>query len=93
MFLPELDQFCISYANEFELCGWMELIQHLFFISRCRSIPVFFELMDMLIFNKQLLIIIVIFVFPLAPVFSMGNNAYGQCGRKIIEDEVYRLVS
>lgn len=22
-------------------------------------------------------------------VFSMGNNAYGQCGRKIIEDEVY----
>uniref|UniRef100_A0A673GR44 Williams-Beuren syndrome chromosomal region 16 protein homolog n=1 Tax=Sinocyclocheilus rhinocerous TaxID=307959 RepID=A0A673GR44_9TELE len=22
-------------------------------------------------------------------VFSMGNNAYGQCGRKIVEDEVY----
>ncbi|XP_068456968.1 RCC1-like G exchanging factor-like protein [Clinocottus analis] len=22
-------------------------------------------------------------------VFSMGNNAYGQCGRRIIEDEVY----
>ncbi|XP_060768745.1 RCC1-like G exchanging factor-like protein [Neoarius graeffei] len=22
-------------------------------------------------------------------VFSLGNNAYGQCGRKIIEDEVY----
>ena len=25
-------------------------------------------------------------------VFSMGNNAYGQCGRRIVEDEVYRLV-
>uniref|UniRef100_A0A672QFL0 Neutrophil cytosolic factor 1-like n=1 Tax=Sinocyclocheilus grahami TaxID=75366 RepID=A0A672QFL0_SINGR len=25
-------------------------------------------------------------------VFSMGNNAYGQCGRKIVEDEVYRFV-
>ncbi|KAL4660567.1 Williams-Beuren syndrome chromosomal region 16 protein [Arapaima gigas] len=23
-------------------------------------------------------------------VFSVGNNAYGQCGRKIVEDEVYR---
>ncbi|EHB17074.1 Williams-Beuren syndrome chromosomal region 16 protein-like protein [Heterocephalus glaber] len=22
-------------------------------------------------------------------VFSMGNNAYGQCGRKVVEDEVY----
>uniref|UniRef100_A0A8P4KM97 RCC1 like n=1 Tax=Dicentrarchus labrax TaxID=13489 RepID=A0A8P4KM97_DICLA len=25
-------------------------------------------------------------------VFSMGNNAYGQCGRRIVEDEVYRCV-
>uniref|UniRef100_A0A672SIJ3 Williams-Beuren syndrome chromosomal region 16 protein-like n=1 Tax=Sinocyclocheilus grahami TaxID=75366 RepID=A0A672SIJ3_SINGR len=25
-------------------------------------------------------------------VFSMGNNAYGQRGRKIVEDEVYRFV-
>uniref|UniRef100_A0A7N8X1T9 RCC1 like n=1 Tax=Mastacembelus armatus TaxID=205130 RepID=A0A7N8X1T9_9TELE len=24
-------------------------------------------------------------------VFSMGNNVYGQCGRQIIEDEVYRI--
>uniref|UniRef100_A0A673J8N9 Williams-Beuren syndrome chromosomal region 16 protein-like n=1 Tax=Sinocyclocheilus rhinocerous TaxID=307959 RepID=A0A673J8N9_9TELE len=24
-------------------------------------------------------------------VFSMGNNAYGQCGRKIVEDEVFRF--
>lgn len=23
-------------------------------------------------------------------VFSLGNNAYGQCGRKVVEDEVYR---
>lgn len=23
-------------------------------------------------------------------VFSMGNNSYGQCGRKVVEDEVYR---
>lgn len=22
----------------------------------------------------------------------MGNNAYGQCGRRIVEDEVYRFV-
>lgn len=28
----------------------------------------------------------------LSLVFSMGNNAYGQCGRKIVEDEVYRFV-
>lgn len=28
----------------------------------------------------------------LFPVFSMGNNAYGQCGRPIVEDEVYRFV-
>lgn len=26
-------------------------------------------------------------------VFSVGNNAYGQCGRKIVEEEVYRFVS
>ncbi|XP_015225156.1 PREDICTED: Williams-Beuren syndrome chromosomal region 16 protein-like, partial [Cyprinodon variegatus] len=25
-------------------------------------------------------------------VFSMGNNAYGQCGRSIIDEEVYRSV-
>ncbi|KAI6074226.1 Williams-Beuren syndrome chromosomal region 16 protein [Aix galericulata] len=24
-------------------------------------------------------------------VFTMGNNSYGQCGRKIVEDEIYRL--
>ncbi|OBS69459.1 hypothetical protein A6R68_01985 [Neotoma lepida] len=24
-------------------------------------------------------------------VFSMGNNSHGQCGRKVVEDEVYRL--
>ncbi|KAJ7308924.1 hypothetical protein JRQ81_008201 [Phrynocephalus forsythii] len=24
-------------------------------------------------------------------VFSMGNNSYGQCGRKVLEGEVYRL--
>uniref|UniRef100_A0A8C8HH26 Uncharacterized protein n=1 Tax=Oncorhynchus tshawytscha TaxID=74940 RepID=A0A8C8HH26_ONCTS len=30
--------------------------------------------------------------FSLSPtsVFSLGNNAYGQCGRKIAEDEIYR---
>uniref|UniRef100_A0A8K9WUW4 Uncharacterized protein n=1 Tax=Oncorhynchus mykiss TaxID=8022 RepID=A0A8K9WUW4_ONCMY len=30
--------------------------------------------------------------FSLSPtsVFSLGNNAYGQCGRKIVEDEIYR---
>lgn len=26
----------------------------------------------------------------LLTVFSMGNNAYGQCGRSIVEEEVYR---
>uniref|UniRef100_A0A8B9JDU5 RCC1 like n=1 Tax=Astyanax mexicanus TaxID=7994 RepID=A0A8B9JDU5_ASTMX len=26
-------------------------------------------------------------------VFSIGNNVYGQCGRKIVENEVYRFVS
>jgi len=31
-------------------------------------------------------------VLSLSLVFSMGNNAYGQCGRKIVEDEVYRFV-
>lgn len=30
-------------------------------------------------------------VLPLT-VFSFGNNAYGQCGRHIVEDEVYRCV-
>ena len=25
-------------------------------------------------------------------VFTLGNNAYGQCGRKIVEDEIYRYV-
>lgn len=23
-------------------------------------------------------------------VFTMGNNSYGQCGRKVVEDETYR---
>lgn len=23
-------------------------------------------------------------------VFTMGNNSYGQCGRKVVEDEIYR---
>ncbi|GCB72038.1 hypothetical protein scyTo_0001797 [Scyliorhinus torazame] len=23
-------------------------------------------------------------------VFSMGNNAYGQCGRRIVDSEIYR---
>lgn len=31
-------------------------------------------------------------IFPLSTVYSMGNNSYGQCGRTIVEDEVYRFV-
>lgn len=31
-------------------------------------------------------------VLSFSLVFSMGNNAYGQCGRRIVEDEVYRCV-
>lgn len=30
--------------------------------------------------------------FSSLTVFSLGNNAYGQCGRRIVEDEVYRCV-
>lgn len=32
------------------------------------------------------------YIFSYLLVFSMGNNAYGQCGRRIVEDEVYRCV-
>ncbi|KAJ0062197.1 hypothetical protein NL108_017688, partial [Boleophthalmus pectinirostris] len=32
---------------------------------------------------------LVFFCFFLCSVFSLGNNAYGQCGRPIVEDEVY----
>lgn len=31
-------------------------------------------------------------VLSFSLVFSMGNNSYGQCGRRIVEDEVYRCV-
>lgn len=31
-------------------------------------------------------------IFSLSTVYSMGNNSYGQCGRTIVEDEVYRFV-
>lgn len=30
------------------------------------------------------------FSLSLTSVFSLGNNAYGQCGGKIVEDEIYR---